>query len=139
MTQRLRCHHAHSVIELLHLAPDLKQLCADRFQMFRDHIFHGNVTLGRRCRQHKGACLDLIRNNRILCRMQLLHSNNPDHVRTGAADIGSHAVQEVGNVNHMRLLRRILDNCLALCHGRRHHNIDGCPDRHLIQINVGAG
>ncbi len=44
--------------------------------------------------------------------MQSLHSDNPDHVRTGAADIGSHAVQEVGNVNHMRLLRRILDRRL---------------------------
>ena len=38
----------------------------------------------------------------------------------------------------MRLLSRILDNCLAICHGCSHHNIDCGTYRNLIHIYVCA-
>ena len=38
----------------------------------------------------------------------------------------------------MRFLGRVLNDGHALCHGRCHHDVDGCADRNHIQINVRA-
>ena len=42
------------------------------------------------------------------------------------------------NIDDMRFFRRILDDRLALCQRRCHHDIDRRADRHHIQINMGT-
>ena len=64
-----------------------------RFQMLRDYIlYRSHRPLVAAAANMKGTCLDLIRNNRILCLMQLLHTDDTDHIRSGATDICAHAV-----------------------------------------------
>ena len=71
--------------------------------------------------------------------MQFLHAFDPDHIRSGAFDIGSHAVQEVGHIHHVGFFCRILDHGVAGCHHRCHHDIDGGPHSYHIQIDVIPG
>ena len=60
--------------------------------MLRYHILYGNVTAGNRRSAHKGARLDLVRNNGILRAVKLSYTLDTDGIRTGALDIGSHTV-----------------------------------------------
>ncbi len=60
--------------------------------------------------------------------MQLLHALNADDVGAGTADVGAHAVEEVGHVYYVRLLGGVLDDGLALSHDCGHEDIDGGPD-----------
>ena len=106
--------------------------------MLRNHIFHRHIALGHcRC-EHKRTGFDLIGNHGILCAMQMGNTLDTDHIRTGTLDIGSHAVQEVRQIHHMRFLGRVLDNRGAFRHYRSHHDIDGSADTDHIHINMAA-
>ena len=70
--------------------------------------------------------------------MQLFHAADTDHIRTGALDIGSHTVQEIGHIYYMRLPGTVLNDRIPVRHGCRHHNVDGSSDGYCIQINVAA-
>ena len=105
MLQRLGCHHADTVIRLLYFTADLQQLRRNGLQMLGNHIFHRDIALGHRCREHKCARLDLVGDHGILGTVQMGHTFDTDHIRTGALDVGSHTVQKVRQVYHMGLLR----------------------------------
>ena len=68
--------------------------------------------------------------------MKTRDADNANHVRTCALDIGSHAVQEVRDIDDVRFLRRILQYGSSLRERRRHHDIDGSADRHHIKKDV---
>ena len=70
--------------------------------------------------------------------MKLRHAFDPDHIRSCTLDIGAHAVKHIGHINHMRLLRRILQDRIPLGKGRCQHNIDGRTDRNHVKINMTA-
>ena len=118
------------------LTSHLHQLGTDGLKMLGNHVFDCDISHGGSCRQHKCTCLNLVGDNGVLGTMELLNSSDTDHICTCSLDIGSHAVEEVGNINHMRLLGSILDNCLALCHYCSHHDIDGGANADNIKINM---
>ena len=60
--------------------------------MLRYHILYGNVTTGNRRSAHKGARLDLVRNNGILRAMKLSYTFDTDGIRTSSLNVGSHTV-----------------------------------------------
>ena len=128
-------NHTHLIISLDYLASNLNQLCRDRLKMLRNHILDRHITSGRRRRKHKGSRLDLIRNNRILRSMKATNTTDTDDIGSRALDICSHAVEEVCNIHNVRLLCRILKDCLTLCESRCHHDIDRCSDRNHIEID----
>ena len=66
--------------------------------------------------------------------MQALHAANLDHVCPGAPDIGSHAVQEVGNIYYMRLFCHIFHDGQSICHRCSHHDIDGSSNAYHVKI-----
>ncbi len=134
--QRFRRHHAHGVVRLLDLTANLQKLCTDGLQMLRNYVFYRHVALRYRRRKHKGACLDLVRNNAILRPVQLRHALDTDHIRTRALDIRAHAVQKVRQINDMRLLRRILNHGGTLRHHCRHHHVHGRTHSHHIHIDM---
>ena len=70
--------------------------------------------------------------------MKLLHADDPDHIGTGTLDVGSHAVEEVGHIHHVRFTRAVFDDRASLCHGRRHHNVDGRANGYGIQIDMAS-
>ena len=96
--------------------------------MLRDDIEHCDITTGRSCGKHECSGLNLIRNDRISRAVELPDTRDADDVRSGAPDLGAHAVQEVGDINDMRLLCHVFHNRGALGHSCRHHHIDRCAD-----------
>ena len=59
-----------------------------------------------------------------------------DHVRSGALDPRAHAVEEVGEIDDMRLFSSVLDRCVAFRHDCSHDNVDGCAYGDDVHINV---
>ena len=84
--------------------------------MLRNHVFDRHIAVRRSGSKHKRAGFDLIRDDRIFRLMQSLYTTDPDHIRTCALDVRSHAVEEIRHVYDVRLTRTVLDNCIALCH-----------------------
>ena len=70
--------------------------------------------------------------------MQLLHTLDTDDIGTGTLDAGSHAVQEVGKIHNMRLLRRILNDGIAPGKRGCHDHVNGCPHRYHIHIDMAS-
>ena len=69
------------------------QPISDSFaEMLRNHVFDRHIAVCRSGSKHKRAGFDLIRDDRIFRLMQSLYTTDPDHIRTCALDIGSHAV-----------------------------------------------
>ena len=127
-----------SVIALDDLGSGLHQLCGDRFHMRRDDVLDHHVTARRSRRDHIGSRLDLIRDDRIGTSVQFLSALDTDNIRSGALDGGSHHVQEVCDIDNMRLLRHVLKNSLSFCAGGRKHHVDCCADRDYVEENLGA-
>ena len=92
MKQRLRRYHADRVVGFFHFAPNLQQFRADGFQMLGNYILDGNIPFGNSRGKHKRTGFNLIRNNSVFRPVQPGYALDTDHIRTGALDIGSHAV-----------------------------------------------
>ena len=95
-----------------------------------------NIPSGHCCSEHKGSCLDLVRNNGILGLVKGFNTTDTDHICTRSLDTCSHTVQEVCHVYHMRLFCRIFNDRIAIRHRCCHHNIDGCTYTDHIKKNV---
>ncbi len=70
--------------------------------------------------------------------MQGFHALDFDNIRTSAKHLRAHGAEEIGEVNHVRLLRRVFNDRLARHQYRRNHNIDGCADAGHVQIDTAA-
>ncbi len=136
--QSLGCNNANCTVKLLHLATNLKELCCRGLQMLGNDIFYHDITLCRSGCKHKGPRLNLIRNNRVLCLVKLLHTADTNNIRTCTFDIGSHTVQEIRNVYDMWLPRAVLNNRISIRHRSRHHDIDRRPHRNGVKENMTA-
>ena len=136
--KHMRRTDTNRIIKLLNLTPDLLKLRSRSLQMLRNNITDRNITTRSRSSKHKSTCLNLIRNNRILCTVKLLNTTDTDHIRTSTLNIRTHTVQEIGHVNNMRLPCSILNNGTAGCHRSSHHNINRSTNRNHIQENVAA-
>ena len=129
-------NHPHGIVKLNNLTADLRELCGDCLQVLGDHIAYHHISPGCRCRTHKGARLDLVRDNGILRAVQMIHSPDTDGIRACSLDVCTHAVQKVSYIYNMRLLGRIFKDCLSLCQGSCHHNINGSAYRNHIKIDM---
>ena len=138
LAQTMLCGDANRIIKFRYITADFLQFRCYRLQMLRDNIFDQKIPSGGRCSHHVCAGLNHIRNNRVICAVKRLHTANTNHIGTGALDIRTHAVQEVGCVNHVRLPRRVLNDGVASGKSRCHHDIDGGSDRNHIHKNMRA-
>ena len=99
----------HHQILLLHSrCPRAWQMVASR--CFGITFYNRHISLGRCCSKHKSTCFNLIRNDGIFCLVKALDATDLDHICTGAADICSHTVQEVGNIYDMGLFGHVFHN-----------------------------
>ena len=131
--------HADRVVIFLHLDAAFEQLRGDGFQMLRDDVLDQHVAACRRRGDHIGAGFDLVGNDRIGAAVQVLHAVNLDHVGAGAADIRAHRVEEVGEIDDMRLFRSVFDDRQAARLDGGKHDVDRRADRDLIHIDRAAG
>ena len=132
------CTYTYGIIKLLNFTSDFLKLGCSSFEMLWNYILNCDITTGSCCSEHKGSCLDLVRNDRILCAVKLLNTLDTDHICTSTFDIGSHAVQEVGNIYYVWLSGSIFNNRTSWCKRCCHHNIDGRSYRYYIQENMAS-
>ena len=105
--------------------------------MARNNIF--NRDFSSRCRGGNHICtgLYLIRNNGIqLDAVQPWNSGNFYDVRSRAADLGAHGIQEIGDVHHVRFPGAVFNYRLSRRLTCRKHQIDRSADRNHVQINI---
>ena len=63
---------------------------------------------------------------------------NFNGVGTRAADVGAHGVEEVGEIDDVRLLGRVFDHGVSLRQNGGHHDVHGRAHGNHIQIDAGA-
>ena len=106
--------------------------------MLGNDVLDRNVALCSGRRKHKCAGFDLIRNDGVVRSVKTADTLNSDDVRAGAFDPCAHAVEEVGQVDHVRLFRGILNGCAAFRHDGCHDDIDGSAYGDDVHINMRA-
>ena len=87
---------------------------------------------------HVGAGLDLVGNDGVGAAVELLHAVDLDGVRTGAANVRAHGVEEVGKIDDVRLARRVFDDRASLGEHGGDHNVHRRADGDLIEIYARA-
>jgi hypothetical protein len=80
-----------------------------------------------------GAGLDPIGQHIVTSTVQPLDALNHDRVGAGAANFCTHRIEEVGEIDHLRLTRRVLDDRLAFCERGGHHEILGAGHSHGLE------
>ena len=87
---------------------------------------------------HVGAGLDLVGDDGVGAAVELLHAVDLDGVRTGAANVRAHGVEEVGKIDDVRLARCIFDDRASLGEHGGDHNVHRRADGDLIEIYARA-
>ena len=106
----LACTYTYSIIKFFNLTADFFQFGCSCFQMFRDNILNGNITTGCCSCEHKCSGFNLIRDDGIFSTVKFLNTFDTYNICTCTFDVGAHAVQEVRNINDMRLSCCILND-----------------------------
>ena len=70
--------------------------------------------------------------------MELLHAVDLDGVRTGAAHVRAHGVEEVRKIDDVRLARRVFNDRASLGEHGGDHDVHRCADGDLIEIYARA-
>ena len=131
--------HQQGIILFLYLYATLLELGGDAVHVLRNDIFHQDLTASGGHGSHIGTGFDLVGNDGIRAAGQPLHSPDLDRIRTGAPDVGAHGVQEVGQINNVRLLGAIFDHRVPLGQNSGHHDVHGSTYGHHVQVDAGPG
>ena len=107
----------------------------------------GNVEIasGHGAGDDERAGFDAVGNDSVLGTIQLAHAFHADGGRAGAFDLGSHFVEQIGEIGDFGLARAILQNRLAFGQCRGHQQVFGAGDGDFVEDNfrafeaVGAG
>ena len=102
--------------------------------MLRYYILYYNISSSSSCCNHICTCFNLIWYNRISASMKSFSSLYSDYISTSTLYIASHTIKEVRNVNYMRLLCWIFNNCLSLCKNCCKHYVNCSTYRWTIKI-----
>jgi hypothetical protein len=121
-----------------HLATGIHQLVDHRIEAGRRHA--GEPHVASRCRggAQIGAGLDAVGHDAVGRAVQCVDALDADHVATGTGDARTHGVQAVGEVDHFRLARRVLDHGFAVGQRRRHHQVLGAGDGDHVAEHPGT-
>ena len=103
--------------------------------MAGNDVLYKHLAAGGRRRDHIGPRLYLVGNDGIAAAVELFHAVDLYCIRSRAADVRAHGVEEVCKVNDMRLARRVLDNGAPLGKHRRQNYVHCRADRDLVKID----
>ncbi len=110
-----------------------------RLQQFGTRAGELHIAAGHRDRHGIGAGLDAIRQNGMPRAVQLGHAFDDNARRAGAGNLRAHLVEAVGDIDDLRLARRVGDDRRALGERRRHQRHMGAADRDFRKIDLRAG
>ena len=106
--------------------------------MLRVAIDDVELAAGHGSGSNEGAGFDAVGDNRMLGAAQTLDTFNAHLAATRALDARAHLVEQFGQVNDFGLARRIDQRRFAVGERRRHHQVLGAGDCHLVEINLAA-
>ena len=106
--------------------------------MLRNNILDKNVSVRCGGGDHICASLDLVGDYRIVAAVHVLDSADFNCIRTGSANVRAHGVEEVREVNYVRLFCGVFNNGQPLRLDCGEDNIDRRADRSLVKINGAA-
>ena len=97
-----------------------------------------HVAAGHRDAHRIGPGLDAVGDDAVMGAVQLGDAGDLDRRRAGALHLGAHLEQAVGDVDDLRLARRIVDDGGALGQRRRHQSDVRAADRDFREIDFGS-
>jgi hypothetical protein len=106
----------------------LAQLEQHGVEVIGPRALHAHSPTGDCARHQVGTGLDPVRQNVVARAAQALDTLDHDLVGPGAADLRAHRDQEVGEIDDLRLARRVLDDRLAFGERRGHQQVLGAGD-----------
>ena len=116
----------------------LAQLGGDALQVARDDVLHAHLAAGGGAGDHIGPGLYLVGDNRVAPAVEGVRAVDLDAVRAGPAHVRAHGVQEVREVDDVRLLGGVLDYGAAAGHAGREDDVHRRADADLVQVNPRA-
>ena len=106
----------------------LAQLVDHRLEVLAARVAQHDVAAGRRDRAQERAGLDPVGDDAVRDAVQPLDALDADPARAVALDARAHRDQHLGEVVDLGLLRRVLEDRLALGERRRHQQVLGAGD-----------
>ena len=104
--------------------------------MLGNDIFNQHLSAGRRHGGHIGPRLNLIGNDRVSAAAPFVNALDLDCIRPRAAHIGPHGVQEIRQIDDMRLFRGVFNDRGSLRGRGGHHDIHRRADGYHVQIEI---
>jgi hypothetical protein len=122
----------------------LVDLDAHRAELADEHlhvvvaaVFHDHLAAGDGHAGHEGAGDDAVGDHRVAPGFQRLDAGDLEARRAGAADRRAHRVEVVGQVAHLGLAGRVLDDGRPLGQRGRHHQIVGRRVARVVEDDPG--
>ena len=106
----------------------LLQLADDGIEVLRPGVLDADMAAGDGAGDEIGAGLDAIGQHFVGGAVQALDALDDDSVGAGALDLRAHGDQEIGQIDHLRFARGVLEHRLAVGQRRGHHEILGAGD-----------
>jgi hypothetical protein len=100
--------------------------------------FEGDVAARHRDGDHEGAGLDAIRNDCRFNGMQPVNPHDRDDIRARPEDLCPHAVEDLGQIDHLRLPGRIVQHRRPFGQTGRHHDVFRSRHRGKVKENLGS-
>jgi hypothetical protein len=85
-----------------------------------------------------GAGLDAVGHDAMRGAVQRIDPLDADHVAARAGNARAHGDQAIGEIDHFRLARRVLDHGFALRQAGRHHQVLGTGHGHHVGEQAGT-
>ncbi len=131
--------HSHAHAFGLDLRARARQDVAHAGKHGRIEAGDGDVPARDRAGEQKRAGDQPVRDDGVLATVQLLHALDDDRLRPLAVDLGADGDEEIGDVDDLRLARRVLNGRGALGpHGRQHDVLGGADARFGERDRAGA-
>ena len=113
----------------------LHELGGDAVHVLGDDVLDEHLTARGGHGGHVGTGLDLVGDDAVAAAGELLHAADADGVRAGALDVRAHGVEEVREVDDMRLLGGVFDRGDAIGEDGGHHDVHRRADADHVEID----
>ncbi len=120
------------------MRPGVGELVQHRIEQVRVGVAHPDIAAAHGGRAQERAGLDAIRQHPVAGAAQRAHAVDDDAVGAGAGDLRAHAVEEVGEIDHLGLARGVLEHRRALGQRRGHHQVLGAGHGDQVHHQLGT-
>ena len=131
--------HIDVVAPLLQVHAQAAEGVRNDAQVVPRHILDGDFALVDGGHADERAHLDHIRQNAVVCAVELLHAVDPQEVGAHAVDERAHPVEHLAQLLQVRLAGGVVDGGRAPRKDGGHHDIGRTGHGSLVQQHIAAG